>query len=466
MSSRTIAVAESELSAILKGDNEIIEELEGDAVDRAERDLEIHNIAEAKAAEARAAARQARQLSKQQKLLAPKSPIRSIAETSIIPATLMPPPPPPSSSGNTFKISLKSAGIASATATPGDTPFKTPAPVDKMARSTSTAAVAATPSTPMSSVRLAGGTALYPETPATPDVAKALQFAPPTAVKSEAGDDDDEGGDKKLSKEERKAAKKAAKAAKKAAKAAQSGDMNVDDIDLMAIDVPEPAAVPAGGLKFKLKLKMTSSADATASTSAPPPPTPSAVVAAAPPPPPPTMSTAPVFASSLLAQAVPVVTPAPTSVAHPPTSASVPQPPIVFGSSLLASAVPIAAPPPVPIVKLEVPDVPVAAPPPPPVPTRPTPPPPPTQSMQQPSYVTSPAFVAATERVKECESKLEAAQKVLEADEAKVASAPNPVFAQRLQGKIAASMAARDAATAELNAARDALQAVIAAHTQ
>lgn len=301
---------------------------------------------------------------------------------------------------------------------------------------------------------------MYPETPATPDVAKALQFAPPTAVKSEAGDDDEEGGDKKLSKEERKAAKKAAKAAKKAAKAAQSEDMNVDDIDLMAIDVPEPAAVPAGGLKVKLKLKMTSSsADSTASTSAPPP-----TVASAPPP---TVLSAPVFASSLLAQAVPVVTHAPTIVAHPPTSASVPQPPpVVFGSSLLAAAVPIAAPPPVPIVKLEVPDVPVAAPPPPPVPTRPTPPPPPTQSMQQPSYVTSPAFVAATERVKECASKLEAAQKVLEADEAKVASAPNPVFAQRLQGKIAASMAARDAATAELNAARDALQAVIAAHKQ
>lgn len=86
--------------------------------------------------------------------------------------------------------------------------------------------------------------------------------------------------------------------------------------------------------------------------------------------------------------------------------------------------------------------------------------------MQQASYVTSPAYVAAVERVKECESKLDAAKKVLEADEAKVASAPNPVFAQRLQGKIAASSAARDTAAAELNAARDALQAVIASHQQ
>jgi hypothetical protein len=60
--------------------------------------------------------------------------------------------------------------------------------------------------------------------------------------------------------------------------------------------------------------------------------------------------------------------------------------------------------------------------------------------------------------VAECETKLQAAQKALEEDEAKAASAPNPIYAQKLKSKVATTAAARDAAQAELDAARAAVQ--------
>jgi hypothetical protein len=414
VSARTIQVAESELSAILKGDNEIIEELQGDAVAKAERELEIHNAAEAKAAEDRAAARQARQLKKRQKLLEPKvdSPVRagsnastsSTADTAssaaaaaagagaaTSAASAAPSMPAPTGS-NIIKIALpKPPGSAS------NSTFKTPAPVDKSSRQNS--AIAQTPATPAAVARSTPGMPMLPPTPATPDVAAVLRFAPPSSVKSEPMTEDNNNdtggggggdGEKKLSKEERKAAKKAAKAAKKAAREAAGGGadddddaLNIDEIDLMAIDVPvaPPTTNSVGGFKIKIKMSSGSAPAQTAPT--PAPPTVKAEVADAP---------------TAVLQPAPPVAQQPAAVL---TSSSVPPPP-------------------------------------------------------QPS--SDPAYEAATARVAECETKLQAAQKALEEDEAKAASAPNPIYAQKLKSKVATTAAARDAAQAELDAARAAVQ--------
>jgi hypothetical protein len=414
VSARTIQVAESELSAILKGDNEIIEELQGDAVAKAERELEIHNAAEAKAAEDRAAARQARQLKKRQKLLEPKvdSPARatsnastsstadtaSSAAAATAAATTAATAAPTGS--NIIKIALpKPPGSAS------NSTFKTPAPVDKSSRQNS--AIAQTPATPAPVARSTPGMPMMPPTPATPDVAAVLRFAPPSSVKSEpmtednnndTGDGGGGDGEKKLSKEERKAAKRAAKAAKKAAREASGGgggddddEINIDEIDLMAIDVPvaPPTTNSVGGFKIKIKMSSGSAPAQTAPTPAPP---------------------------TVKLEALD----APTAVLQPAPPVSQPAPPVPQQAAAVLT--PASVPPP-----------------------------------PQPSA--DPAYQAATARVAECEAKLQAAQKALEEDEAKAASAPNPIYAQKLKSKVATTAAARDAAQAELDAARAAVQA-------
>jgi hypothetical protein len=420
VSARTIQVAESELSAILKGDNEIIEELQGDAVAKAERELEIHNAAEAKAAEDRAAARQARQLKKRQKLLEPKvdSPARATSNASTSNASTSSTADTASSAAAaTAAAAAATTAATAATAAPtgsniikialpkppgsaSNSTFKTPAPVDKSSRQNS--AIAQTPATPATVARSTPGMPMMPPTPATPDVAAVLRFAPPSSVKSEPMTEDNDTGDggdgeKKLSKEERKAAKRAAKAAKKAAREASGGggddddEINIDEIDLMAIDVPvaPPTTNSVGGFKIKIKMSSGSAPAQTAPTPAPP---------------------------TVKLEALD----APTAVLQPAPPVSQPAPPVPQQAAAVLT--PASVPPP-----------------------------------PQPSA--DPAYQAATARVAECEAKLQAAQKALEEDEAKAASAPNPIYAQKLKSKVATTAAARDAAQAELDAARAAVQA-------